>query len=159
MRPAYLGTLGSRMNTLVVVAVALLRDDGHVLIAERAAEQKWEFPGGKVEVDESCQEGLAREMKEELDVTVQPSDLVPFRFVDCTRPSQKPNKRPQAMNLIMLLYTCRRWRGEPRGNEGQRVRWVSEEELPRVELMEADEPLIEPMQGVMRSIVGAAATP
>ena len=59
---------------LLVVAAALFDSDGRVLVAKRpegkALAGLWEFPGGKVQADETPEAALARELKEELAITV-----------------------------------------------------------------------------------------
>ncbi|HEY1074564.1 MAG TPA: NUDIX domain-containing protein [Patescibacteria group bacterium] len=59
-----------------VVASAVIYKDNHILIAKRAATKKvfpnaWEIPGGKVEVGESPQQALKREVKEELGIDIE----------------------------------------------------------------------------------------
>src|SRR5436309_1994133 len=62
---------GPILGMLQVVA-AILEREGRVLICRRKPEQwhplQWEFPGGKVEPDESPEQALARELEEELDI-------------------------------------------------------------------------------------------
>ena len=65
------------MSDLIEVTAAILIKDNRLLIAQRKSKDrlpnKWEFPGGKVEIDETPEECLKREMKEEfgIDVTVR----------------------------------------------------------------------------------------
>ena len=62
-------------KTVLVVACALIDPDGRVLIAQRPQRKAmaglWEFPGGKVEADETPEEALIRELSEELGIAVQ----------------------------------------------------------------------------------------
>ena len=63
-----------------VVAAVILDQDKRVLIAQRPAEKHqgglWEFPGGKVEPEESVKEALCRELEEELGI--QPAEYAPL---------------------------------------------------------------------------------
>ena len=70
--------------TILVVACALVDADGRVLIAQRPEGKQlaglWEFPGGKVEQGETPVEALVRELREELEIEVNPACLAPFVF-------------------------------------------------------------------------------
>ena len=72
------------LPTLLVVAVALVDVDGRVLIAQRPEGKSmaglWEFPGGKVDPDETPEAALIRELKEELGIYTAESCLAPLTF-------------------------------------------------------------------------------
>jgi 8-oxo-dGTP diphosphatase len=122
---------------LLVVAVALIDVDGRVLLAERPAGKPmaglWEFPGGKVRVDESPEAALIRELKEELDIDTSEACLAPVTFA---------SHRYEGFHLLMPLYVCRRWQGTVRAREGQRLSWVRAERLDRYPMPPADKPLV-----------------
>ena len=66
------------MQTIEVVAAIILKD-GKVLATQRGYGQWkgwWEFPGGKIELGEGPREALAREIREELDASVEVGDLL-----------------------------------------------------------------------------------
>ena len=69
---------------LLVSAAALVDIEGRVLVQKRPEGKSmaglWEFPGGKVEGDETLEQCLIRELKEELDIDVTQSCLAPFTF-------------------------------------------------------------------------------
>lgn len=107
------------MSAIPVVDVAVgvvLRDDGHVLIAQRPAGKVyagwWEFPGGKLERGESVADALARELHEELGLDV----------VESTPWVVRGHVYPHA-TVRLWFRRVRRWRGEPRSREGQRFAW------------------------------------
>ena len=122
---------------LLVAAVALVDQDGRVLLAQRpegkALAGLWEFPGGKVEAGERPEETLIRELHEELGITVKEACLAPLTF------ASHPYER---FHLLMPLYICRRWDGLVRGREGQALKWVRARELKTFAMPPADEPLI-----------------
>lgn len=105
-------------DTIIDVAVGvLLRPDGTVLLGNRPADKPWpgwwELPGGKLEPGESVLQALARELHEELGIEVTAS--TPWvTYV---------HKYP---TTTVRLAFCRvtGWCGEPKGLEGQELRWV-----------------------------------
>lgn len=122
---------------LLVVACALLDQDGRVLIAQRpkgkALAGLWEFPGGKVEMGEAPEATLIRELQEELGITVKEPCLAPLTFASFAYPD---------FHLLMPLYVCRRWEGVVIAREHQALKWVRPNELRNFPMPPADEPLI-----------------
>lgn len=131
-------------HTLLVVAAILIQPDGSVLLAQRPEGKTfaglWEFPGGKVEVPESPETALARELHEELGITVQPDRLEPFTFVseDCA-----------TFHLLMTLYLVREWENDPIGREGQTLAWVPASRLDEYPMPKADAPLVPRIQALL----------
>ena len=125
------------MKLLLVVAAALLDSDNRVLIAQRPQGKQlaglWEFPGGKVEAGERPEETLIRELSEELGISVKEPCLAPLSFASHRYPD---------FHLLMPLYVCRRWEGNPRAVEHQAIRWVHPARLREFPMPPADEPLI-----------------
>lgn len=123
---------------LTVVALALLDDEGRVLMQRRPAARAhgglWEFPGGKVEAGEGPVTALVREIAEELAITIAAADLVPLTFA--ASPADE-GTRP----LVLLLYTCRRWQGEPVPEPGAELAWVETEALEALAMPPLDVPL------------------
>lgn len=121
------------MTVLLVAACALIDADGRVLLARRpegkAMAGLWEFPGGKVEADESPEAALTRELYEELSVEPCPQCLEPFAFASRAYPN---------FHLLMPLYLCRRWDGIARPMEGQQIAWTRPEKLHGFEMPPAD---------------------
>ena len=105
------------MKLTLVVACALVDVDNRVLIAKRpegkAMAGLWEFPGGKLEPGERPEEALVRELKEELDIETK---------VDCLAPLSFASYGYEDFHLLMPLYICRRFWGQPRGKEGQEIK-------------------------------------
>ncbi|HWX11706.1 MAG TPA: NUDIX domain-containing protein [Trinickia sp.] len=109
------GAKPSRPVTEVAVGV-LVQPDGRYLLAQRPPgkpyEGYWEFPGGKLEVGETVETALARELHEELGIVVE----------ECHRWHTLEHDYPHA---YVRLYFCKvtRWVGEPHGREGQAFSW------------------------------------
>jgi 8-oxo-dGTP diphosphatase len=124
---------------LVLVAAAALIDlDGRVMVQQRPASKSWagwwEFPGGKIHDGETPEATVVRELKEELAIDLTESCLAPFTFASYAYDD---------FHLLMMLYLCRVWRGEPRPIEGQGLKWLRPVELARLErLLPADKPLV-----------------
>ncbi len=125
------------MNLILVVAVALVDADGRVLIARRpegkALAGLWEFPGGKLGANETPEEALIRELREELGIEVKAPCLAPLTFA---------SHAYEDFHLLMPLYVCRRWEGFVQPLEGQALKWAPPKELRAYPMPPADEPLI-----------------
>ena len=118
-----------------VVAAAVTDASDRVLIAQRPAGTHlaggWEFPGGKLERGEERAAGLARELTEELGITIAtPRPLIRVRHAYPTR------------EILLDVWIVRQYRGEARGLDGQALRWVTRDELAQVELLPADGPIV-----------------
>ncbi|MGD9979403.1 MAG: (deoxy)nucleoside triphosphate pyrophosphohydrolase [Hyphomonadaceae bacterium] len=126
---------GSNRRLLLVAAAALFDSSGRVLITQRPQHKQlgglWEFPGGKVELGEAPEHALVRELKEELDLTVEPDALDPFAFASHAYPD---------FHLLMPLYVATQWRGELKlePNAAQAAKWVRPLELRTHEMPPAD---------------------
>jgi len=125
------------MRNVLVAAVALVDPDGRALLAQRppgkAMAGLWEFPGGKVEAEETPETALIRELKEELGIDVAASCLAPFTFASHAYPD---------FHLLMPLYVCRRWEGIVMPREGQVLKWVRPAQMDSYPMPPADVPLV-----------------
>jgi 8-oxo-dGTP diphosphatase len=123
--------------TLTVVAAALTDPDGRVLLQRRAPGRAmaglWEFPGGKVEEGERPEEALVRELAEELGIAVEAGALVPACFASAALGER---------HMVLLLYICRSWEGDPRPLDAAALKWVRPAEMIAEEMPPADGPLI-----------------
>lgn len=125
------------MKTMLVSAVALIDRDGRVLIAQRPEGKSmaglWEFPGGKIEIWETPEVALIRELQEELGIDTWASCLAPLTFA---------SHRYEGFHLLMLLFACRKWDGIPKPREGQVLAWALGKDLASYPMPAADIPLI-----------------
>jgi 8-oxo-dGTP diphosphatase len=126
-----------------IVCVALIDSAGKVLLQRRPAGRPmaglWEFPGGKIAAGESPEAALCRELHEELAVHVAELDIEAFAFA---------SHRYDVFHILLLLYLCRQWRGEPAPREGQTLDWVEPSRLGDYPMPEADRPLIARLQAL-----------
>jgi 8-oxo-dGTP diphosphatase len=139
---------------LTVVAAALKNDKGEVLIQRRPEHKQngglWEFPGGKVELNETPEMALGRELKEELDINVNINLMKPCAFVTHSKYSgksfvenPKPSKSIESdSTILLLLYEIEHWYGKIAPQEGQPCVWVSRETILDYALTSADIPLL-----------------
>lgn len=127
------GMMGERV---VQVAVGVLQNRaGEILIARRpdSAHQGglWEFPGGKVDPGETLEAALARELREELAIEVSVSEpLIEIHH-------DYPDK-----SVWLQVRRVTGFTGDPRGNEGQPVRWVAPQELADYDFPAANRPIV-----------------
>lgn len=129
---------------MTVVAVALADGDGRVLLQQRAPDRAmaglWEFPGGKVEEGETPETALVREIEEELGVTLDPGAIMPACFASAPLGDR---------HMILLLYLCRAWRGEPAPLDAAALRWASTAEMRSLPMPPADAPLIPLLEALL----------
>lgn len=118
-----------------VVAAAVIDADERVLIAQRPAGKHlaggWEFPGGKLEAGETRLEGLARELLEEIGIAIrEPRPLIRVRH---TYPYGE---------VLLDIWVVRCYGGQPKGLDGQQLRWCTHDELATADLLPADRPIV-----------------
>lgn len=104
---------------MIEVVVGVLRNAvGEYLFAQRPTGKPmagyWEFPGGKVEADETHQQALTRELREELGITIL--NGTPWRTIEHVYDHAH-------VRLHFIVVT--QWQGEPQGREAQALHWQS----------------------------------
>ncbi len=125
---------------LHVVVGIVVDAQGRILITRRAdhAHQGglWEFPGGKLEAGEPAQAGLIRELREELGIRVRAAQ--PLMTIRHSYPDKA---------VLLDVWRIEDYTGDPRGLEGQPMRWVAPGELSDWNFPAADEPIIDALRG------------
>lgn len=122
---------------LLVAACALVDADGRVLLAQRPPGKQlaglWEFPGGKVELGETPEQCIVRELHEEIGIETEIPCLAPLTFASHSYDD---------FHLLMPLFVCRRFRGIAQPREGQALKWVQPKQMRDYPMPPADAPLI-----------------
>jgi len=125
------------LKIVLVVAVVLVDREGRILLSQRPSGKSmaglWELPGGKVENEELPEEALIRELKEELGIDTWSSCLAPLSFASHSY---------EDFHLLMPVFVCRKWLGNPIPMEGQTLKWVSKNKLKDYPMPQADTPII-----------------
>lgn len=119
----------------IVVAAGVVYLDGKILAARRKSGAHlaglWEFPGGKLQEDESPEACLAREFEEELGVRVRAGrvlEVIHHRYPDRA--------------VLLLFYACELIEGDPRPLGCEELRWLDREELETLDWAPADLPFV-----------------
>ena len=124
------------------IGVAVIKNrDGHVLIGRRRSDQMlgglWEFPGGKQELDESIEQTVVREIKEELDLDIEihrPMINVPHAY--------------SHFKVTLHVYECllRSYEQEPKALVHEELRWIHPEKLDEYPFPKANKTIVEHLQ-------------
>ena len=127
------------MSVKIVIGAAGIiynTDKTSVLLSLRKPDQhqgnRWEFPGGKVEANESVPQALARELNEELGIQV--TQCEPFCEIEHDYADKK---------VHLHFWQVTQFDGEPFGCEGQQLAWVAINELANLEFPQANIPVVE----------------
>ena len=127
--------MSSSLPTITVVA-GLLYHNGTLLVCQRrrgnAFELQWEFPGGKVEPGETCEDGLRRELHEELGIDAH---IGP----ECYRTQ---HHYPGKYTVELIFYAVTTFHGTPRNYAFEQIRWVEPATLSTLDFLEGDAELI-----------------
>ncbi|MBF0492046.1 MAG: 8-oxo-dGTP diphosphatase MutT [Deltaproteobacteria bacterium] len=124
---------------LIEVAAAIIKKEGRYLITKRLKKSHlghfWEFPGGKVERQETPEQCVIRECLEEIDVEVKPTQL----FEELT------HSYPE-VSLKLYFFLCDLVSGTPKTIECADLKWVYPEELKDYPFPEADLEIIQRLE-------------
>ena len=141
----------SQASVVLVAALALFDRHGRVLLARRPEGKSmaglWELPGGKIERGERPEQGLCREIHEELGLVVLPEHLTPLAFA---------SHAYAEFHLLMPVWEATRFEGSPSAREGQAaVAWVHGDALDQLDMPPADVPLVP----ILKARCGAHMSP
>ena len=127
------------------IGVAVIRDDRDLILIDRRLAKGllggfWEFPGGKIEGNETVQECIKREILEEIGIDIAvDSHLI---TIDHTYSHFRVN---------LQVYNCRYLSGEARAIECEEIRWVTIEELDNYTFPAANQEIIRALKDMVNS--------
>ncbi len=128
------------MKVLNIAAGIIRNPQGEIFITQRAADahmaNKKEFPGGKIEAGETPEQALARELDEEVGITITSALL--FEKLDYQYPE---------LHITLWFYLVEGWEGEPWGKEGQPGEWVMPQALNADDFPPANQPIVARLRG------------
>jgi 8-oxo-dGTP diphosphatase len=119
------------------VVAGILEREGRILICRRRADQphalKWEFPGGKIEGDETPETALIRELREELGIeAATPEEITRYEF-------SYPEKKP----ILLIFLRVSEWTGEPENRIFETIEWQLPGRLREYDFLEGGAPFLE----------------
>ena len=119
-----------QMKPLDVVA-AIIKSEDYYLLAKRNKDKymglKWEFPGGKVEQNETFKEALSREILEELNVNIQiHKKVAEERYQD------------EEINIVLHYYMCSLIDNDIVLSEHEAIEWVKKQDFLKYEFVPGD---------------------
>jgi len=129
-------------DIMITVVAALIKKDDKILIARRSTGDenvfgKWEFPGGKVEKNESEECAIEREIKEEFEMNIKANKFIINNICEY------PNK-----TIDLRLYECEYVSGEFKLHDHFEYAWVTIDNLLDYDLAPADIPLAKFLIGI-----------
>lgn len=128
--------------TIVHVAVGVIIRNNEVFLTQRHQEAhqggKWEFPGGKVETNETVGQALARELKEEVSIEVLACQPLMTIFHDYGDKKVK-----------LDIFIVDQFLGEPKAQEGNEQQWCSIKNLTQLEFPAANTEIVQKLQEQM----------
>ena len=128
----------------LVSTIALIDDENKILISKRplgkAFENLWEFPGGKVKKNETVEQALIRETKEEINVDLSMNCIAPLAF---------STYESENFNIIILLFISRKWNLNPICKVHTELRWVKANNLNKYNMPPANKFLVTSLQDLL----------
>ena len=117
---------------MITVVAAVIEQHGRILICQRRRGQphelKWEFPGGKLEPDETPEDALRRELREELGIEAVPDgEITRYEFAYPDRPP-----------ILLIFFRVTRFTGALQNLVFERMAWETRDRLPEYDFLEGD---------------------
>ena len=131
----------TEVKNQLVSTIALIDDENKILVGKRPMgktfENLWEFPGGKVKKNETAEQALIREIKEEIKVDLSMNCIAPLAF------STYYNHN---IRIIILLFISRKWNLEPTCEFHSELKWVKANNLNKYNMPPANKSLVSSLQ-------------
>jgi len=129
------------MKRIEVAVGVVFNSKGQVLVGQRVVKddyyQKWEFPGGKLELGESVEQALVREFSEETGLDIKSSK--PLMEVKHDYPDR---------HVCLHVHTVHDYNGEANPLEGQSLKWVRLDELGQLDFLQGNQIILERLAGI-----------
>ena len=113
------------------VVAAIIKKDNHYLIGKRNRDKymalRWEFPGGKVEVFETLEEALSREILEELNVSITIHNKI-----------AEEKYKDDEIDIVLHYFICTLNQGELLLSEHEAIEWVAKEDFDQYDFVAGD---------------------
>jgi 8-oxo-dGTP diphosphatase len=122
---------------MIKVAAGIIRRNGRILLCQRKREGryglKWEFPGGKVEAEESFEQCLKRELYEELSIDTGEVELF----------EEQRTFYQDGGWFHIAFYSVLTFHGEPKNNVFENIQWLTLEEMKPMDILEGNRPVVD----------------
>lgn len=133
----------TKRPTWIPVVTGLLKKNGKVLLGKRpegnSLAGQWEFPGGKIEIGESPEKALIRELNEELGID---ADIGQLKLANTHNYGEK--------GVILLFYEVLFWKGEPKASHHAELKWVDPDQIPEMEIPEANRRILQTILDILK---------
>lgn len=121
-----------------VVAAVIYNRRNQLLLAQRPLDKhqggKWEFPGGKVDANETATQALQRELFEELGIEAESTAMQPLLEIKHAYPDK---------NIWLDVWTVHQFQNDPIGREGQAIAWFELAQLKDLDFPAANAPILQ----------------
>jgi 8-oxo-dGTP diphosphatase len=125
------------MRTIFCSSGIILNNNKEILINSRKnknfLKSYWEFPGGKLKNTENSYQALVREVKEELNIKIKISDIVPLTFV---------RHKYRNFHLFMHVFKVKKWSGDISSYDNEELKWVKSSKLKQQKILPANKDII-----------------
>lgn len=116
---------------MIKVSCAIIENENEILVAQRGERMsfplKWEFPGGKIEEGETAEEGIKRELREELSIEIRVKEHL-----------EPVIHHYEKISVELYPMTCELIGGELKAVEHKAIKWVEKHELAHFDWIAAD---------------------
>lgn len=133
------------MKKHIEVVCAVIKKDNKIFCTQRGSKgecaYKWEFPGGKIELGETNEAALIREIKEELDCSIKIKNYI-----------TTVNHEYNTFTVTLHVYLCELVEGEPELREHVNSMWCDKDKLKELEFAEADYKFLDKIEKILEAL-------
>ena len=125
------------MRTIFSSSGIILNKNKEILITSRKNKKilksYWEFPGGKLKNTENFYQALVREIKEELNIKIEISNIVPLIFV---------SHKYRDFHLFMHVFKVKKWFGDISSHDHEELKWAKPRKLNQENMLPANKDIV-----------------